>query len=118
MHKGLLTGKYTGTETFTDFRKHFPDFQGERFKAIAAAVKSLSPLAKKYKLTLYQLVLAATLMHPGIHVAVVGIKNPAQITEALGAEGKTISRPDYFAIRQALAIDGPSKLKDTSGQKK
>ena len=30
--------------------------------------------------------LAATLMHPAIHVAIVGIKTPAQIREAVGAE--------------------------------
>ncbi|MHC4565713.1 MAG: aldo/keto reductase [Planctomycetota bacterium] len=118
LHKGLLTGKYTGTETFTDFRKFQPDFQGERFRAIAEAVQSLAPLAKKYDLTIYQLVLTATLMHPGIDVAVVGIKNRKQIEEAVGAVGKTISREDYFAVRNTLAIGGPSKLKDASGQSK
>jgi aryl-alcohol dehydrogenase-like predicted oxidoreductase len=118
MHKGLLTGKYTGDETFTDFRQHLTDFQGERFKALAGAVQSLGSLAKKYDLTTYQLVLTATLMHPGIDVAVVGIKNPSQITEAIGAMGQTISREDYFAVRKSLAIDGISKIKDTGGQRK
>jgi len=118
MHKGLLTGKYTGGETFTDFRKHLPDFQGERFRAIAEAVKSLEPLAKKYDLTIYQLVLTATLMHPGIDVAVVGIKNKAQIAEAIGAMGKTISREDCFAVRKTLTIDGASKIKDAGGTQK
>jgi aryl-alcohol dehydrogenase-like predicted oxidoreductase len=118
MHKGLLTGKYMGNETFIDFRKHLPEFQGESFKAIAAAVQSLGPLAKKYGLTTYQLILTGTLMHPGIDVAVVGIKNPAQITEAIGAMGKTISREDYFAVRKALAIDGISKIKDAGGERK
>ncbi len=118
MHKGLLTGKYTGSETFSDFRKHLPDFQGERFQAITAAVQNLKPLAEQYQLTTYQLILAATLMHPGIHVAVVGIKNQSQITETIGAMGKTISRKDYFAIRKALAIDGISKIKDATGTRK
>jgi len=118
MHKGLLTGKYTGNETFVDFRKHLPDFQGERFRSIADAVQSLTALAKKYDLSIYQLVLTATLMHPGIDVAVVGIKNPPQIAEAAGAMGKTISREDCFAIRKTLAVDGVSKLQDASGQRK
>lgn len=118
MHKGLLTGKYTGNETFTDFRKHLPDFQGERFRAIAAAVQRLKPLAERYRLSIYQLILTATLMHPGIHVAVVGIKNRFQITEAIGAMGKTITREDYFAIRKALTIDGISKIKDVTGTRK
>lgn len=118
MHKGLLTGKYTGDETFTDFRKFLPDFQGERFEAIAEAVQSLSPLAKQYDLTIYQLVLTATLMHPGIDVAVVGIKNQSQIEEAIGAIGKTISREDCFTIRKTLAIDGAVKIKDAGGTQK
>ena len=118
MHKGLLTGKYAGSETFADFRKHLPDFQGERFRTIAEAVQSLSPLAKKYDLSIYQLVLTATLMHPGIDVAVVGIKNPSQIAEAAGAMGKTISREDCFAVRKTLAVDGISKIQDAGGGRK
>jgi len=116
--KGLLTGKYTGGETFTDFRKHHADFQGSRFRRIAAAVRELEPLARKYELSTYQLVLSATLMHPAIHVAVVGIKTEAQIVEALGVMGKTLSREDYFAVRKTLAIDGIAKLQDASAERK
>ena len=118
LHKGLLTGKYKGTETFSDFRKNHPDFQGERFARIAAAVRALQPLAEKYELSIYQLVLAATLMHPAIHVAIVGIKTPAQIKEAIGAMGRTISREDYFALRKALTINGGAKIQDAKGERK
>ncbi len=118
LHKGLLTGKYAGSEEFTDFRKFLPDFQGERFRMIAEAVQRLGPLAKKYDLTIYQLVLTATLMHPGIDVAVVGIKNQKQIEEAIKATGKTISREDYFAVCNTLAVGGPSKIKDAGGKSK
>ncbi|UCF14284.1 MAG: aldo/keto reductase [Phycisphaerales bacterium] len=118
LHKGLLTGKYEGDETFSDFRKFLRDFQGERFRKIAEAVQSLKPLAKKYDLTTYQLVLTATLMHPGIDVAIVGIKNRKQIAEAIGAMGNKISREDYFAARTTLAVDGASKIKDAGGQQK
>ena len=118
LHKGLLTGKYKGDETFTDFRRFLPDFQDERFKTIAEAVQSLNPLAKKYDLTIYQLVLTATLMHPGIDVAIVGIKNLKQISEAIGAIGKTISREDCFAVRKTLAVDGATKIKDAGGTQK
>jgi len=116
--KGLLTGKYTGSETFTDFRKHHADFQGTRFQRLAAAVRELVPLARRYGLSIYQLVLAATLMHPAIHVAVVGIKSEAQIVEAMGAMGKTLSREDYFAVRKTLAIDGIAKLQDAEAERK
>lgn len=118
LHKGLLTGKYAGTETFSDFRRHHPDFQGERFARIGEAVRGLKPTAESYGLSIYQLVLAATLMHPAIHVAIVGIKNAGQIKEALGAMGKTISREDYFAVRKALPVNGVSKIQDAKGNRK
>ena len=99
---GLLTGKFDGTETFTDLRATHPRFQGERFRKLAAAVRSLKPLAEKYGLTLTQLALAATLAHPAITCPIVGIKNPAQIEEAAGAVGKTLDREDYYKIRDTL----------------
>ena len=114
MHKGLLSGKYDGSETFEDFRKFHPDFQGERFGELAQSVRSLQPLADKYGMTLYQLILTATLMHPSIHVAILGIKSPAQIEEALPAMGKTLEREDYFAIRGAL-IPAKVKMRDATG---
>ena len=117
MHKGLLTGKYDGSETFSDFREHHADFQGERFGAICAAVQSLAPLAEKYGMSLYQLVLAATLEHPAVQVAIVGIKTPQQIKEAAAVMGRRIERPDYFAVRQALTL-APSRIQDASGGRK
>lgn len=118
VHKGLLTGKYTGSETFDDFRRHHPDFQGERFQQLCDQVQSLRPIADRYGLTIYQLVVAATLMHPAIHVAVCGIKTPAQIEEAAGAMGKSIAREDYFALRKAVLGSQAAKLPDATGDQK
>ncbi|MCK5801806.1 MAG: aldo/keto reductase [Lentisphaeria bacterium] len=115
LHKGLLTGKYVGTEEFADFRQFHPDFQGERFQRIATAVQGVRTLAEGYGMSIYQLILGATLMHPGIQVAVVGIKTEAQIREACAAMGKTISRPDWHALRQQLNVAAPVKIKDGSG---
>jgi aryl-alcohol dehydrogenase-like predicted oxidoreductase len=102
--RGLLTGKYDGSETFSDLRGKDPRFQGEGFKALASAVRSLEPIARKYDLTICQLVLAAMLCNHAIDCAIVGIKSPAQITEAAGSMGKTIQREDYFEIRKILSI--------------
>ena len=117
MHKGLLSGKYTGSETFNDFRSQHPDFQGERFQELCAKVRSLQPIADRNGLTIYQLVLAATLMHPSIQVAVVGIKTPDQIEEAAGALGKRLSREDFYAVRMTVGPESP-KIKDASGTRK
>lgn len=118
LHKGLLTGKYTGTETFHDFRQHHPDFQGERFQTLCAGVQSLKPMAEGYGMSIGQLVVAATLMHPAIDVAVCGIKTRAQIEELAGAMGKTISRENYFEVRKALASEAAPKLPDARGAQK
>jgi len=118
LHKGLLTGKYTGTESFDDFRRFLPDFQGEKFQRLCGAVEGLRPMAERYGLTVLQLILAATLMHPAIHVAICGIKKPEHIREAAGAMGKTLDREDYFAIREAVAGSPARKLPDAGGTQK
>lgn len=117
MHKGLLSGKYTGQETFADFRSNHPDFHGERFAELCAKVRSLEPIAQRNGLTIYQLVLAATLMHPAIDAAICGIKTPAQIEEAAGAIGRSLSREDYFAVRNTVGPGSP-KIADASGSRK
>ncbi len=99
---GLLTGKYDGSETFTDFRADHPRFQGDAFRDVCTRVRSLAPLAAKYGLTLVQLVLAATLAQPKVDVAIVGIKTPEHIEAAAGAMGANIEREDYFKIHQTV----------------
>jgi len=117
LHKGLLTGKYTGKETFSDFRDNHPDFQGERFKELCAKVQSLKPIAERNGLTVCQLALAATLMHPAIDVAICGIKTADQIEEAVGAIGAQLSREDCFAVRNTVGPGSP-KIADASGSRK
>jgi len=99
---GLLTGKYTGTETFTDLRARHSCFQGERFKELCGRVQSVKPIAEKYDMSIVQLVLTVTLQHPLIDVAIVGIKKPEHIEEAAAVCGKTVSREDTYAVREKL----------------
>ena len=75
-------------------------------------------MAERYELSLYQLVLTATLMHPAIHVAICGIKTPAQVAEAAGAIGKSVAREDYYAIRTALSLGQGEKVVDAKGVRK
>ncbi len=117
LHKGLLTGKYRGTETFDDFRRHHADFQGERFRELCTKVQGLRAIGDRYGLSICQLAIVVTLMHPAIHVAVCGVKTPEQIAEAAGAMGKTISREDYFAVRNLVGPSG-RKIADAQGEQK
>jgi aryl-alcohol dehydrogenase-like predicted oxidoreductase len=104
LHRGLLTGKYLGAESFTDHRKDSPDFKGERFKTICSRVAQLREIGSGYGLTTSQLVLAATLMIPSIHCVFAGIKTSEQIEEAAGAMGKSISQTDWHRVRALLDV--------------
>jgi aryl-alcohol dehydrogenase-like predicted oxidoreductase len=101
---GLLTGKYKGAERFEDVRAKRAEFQGQRFQTICDRVSQLKPIAEKYNLTTVQLVLATTLMHPAITCAIAGIKRPEHIEEAAGAIAKTISRHDFYRVRDLLKV--------------
>lgn len=100
--RGLLTGKFTGEEQFNDLRRDHPLFQGEAFRKAAAKVAALRPVAERHGASIAQLVLAATLAHPAIHCAIVGIKTPEQIGEAAGAMALALDRETCHAVRQAL----------------
>ncbi|HPO07773.1 MAG TPA: hypothetical protein PLZ55_03820, partial [bacterium] len=56
-------------------------------------------------MTVTQQVIAATLAHPAVTCALVGVKSPKNIEEAAGAMGKNVSRWDYYQIRKALTSD-------------
>jgi aryl-alcohol dehydrogenase-like predicted oxidoreductase len=100
---GLLSGKYTGTETFDDLRKDDPDFQGEVFRKNVDKVSRLKPMAESLGKTVTQLVLRSMIQHPGITCPIVGIKRPAQIEEVAGAMGWTLGLRDLYRVRDALA---------------
>ncbi|MFH1741766.1 MAG: aldo/keto reductase [bacterium] len=102
---GLLTGKFTGKETFTDLRAGHPMFQGDEFKKNVERVNRIRPIAEENGLTVPQQVIVASLAHPAVTCAIVGIKNSRHIEEAAGAMGKTISRWDYYQIRKALTAE-------------
>jgi len=101
--RGLLTGKFKGDETFTDLRANDPRFAGDKFRDLIARVDRLRPMAQAKQCTLTQLALAATIAHPAIHCAIVGIKKPDHIREAAAAADIKISREEYYQIRSALA---------------
>jgi len=104
LHRGLLSGKYKGTESFTDLRQNDVDFTGERFEIICDRMAQVGKIGHGYGLSPSQTILAATLMHPGIHCAIVGVKRPEHIEEAVGAMSKSLSREDWNSIRTLLTV--------------
>lgn len=102
LHYGMLTGKFTGDETFSDLRENRVDFMGQKFKDNAAMVRSLAPLADRLGKTITQLSLRALLDHPAVHCTIVGIKKAAHIEEAVGAMGWQLTREDFYQIRNTV----------------
>jgi aryl-alcohol dehydrogenase-like predicted oxidoreductase len=99
---GLLTGKYTGEETFTDLRENNSMFQDEEFRKNVEKVNKVKEIAKGLGKSVVQTILAATVAHPAVHCAIAGIKRPEQIEDAAGAMGLKIDRQTYYKIRQAI----------------
>lgn len=100
--KGLLTGKFRGTERMKDFRADHPHFQRDQFSEYCNRIQQLQPFAEEYNMNITQLILATTLMNPAINCAIVGIKSSQQIQEAAQVMGRTVLREDYFKIRTIL----------------
>ncbi len=103
---GLLTGKFTGEETFSDVRANNPLFQGDSFHRNVGKVDGLKPIAAKLGVSVTQLALRATISHPAVTSAIVGIKRPEQIEDAAGAMDFELSRQEYYGVRDALS-EGP-----------
>jgi aryl-alcohol dehydrogenase-like predicted oxidoreductase len=100
---GLLTGKFTGDEQFEDVRSILPSFQGEQFKLNVERVNRLRQIAQSLGKTVTQLALRGLLEHPAVSTAIVGIKRPEQIEDAAGAMGWSLTREQYYDVRNALA---------------
>jgi myo-inositol catabolism protein IolS len=81
-------------------------FDPEHFPRNLQAVEELKLLAAKYDKTLPQFALRWTLSNPVVGTALVGFREPAEVTENLGALGWTISATDMAEIDDILARHG------------
>src|SRR6516225_3060750 len=81
-------------------------FGPEHFPRNLAAVEDLQRLAATYGKTLPQFALRWTLSSPVVGTALVGFREPAEVTENLGALGWTISAADMAEIDAILARHG------------
>jgi aryl-alcohol dehydrogenase-like predicted oxidoreductase len=81
-------------------------FGPEHFLRNLGAVEDLKRLAAKYGKTLPQFALRWTLSNPVVGTALVGFREPAEVTENLGALGWEISSADMTEIDAILARHG------------
>ena len=102
MARGLLTGKFDASSTFTDLRKNDVNFSGEQFARNLSLVESLRPIAEKYGRTLSQLALRWVIQQPGVTSAIAGAKRASQVRENSGAGDFEISPEDMMDIETLL----------------
>jgi aryl-alcohol dehydrogenase-like predicted oxidoreductase len=81
-------------------------FGPDHFPRNLAAVEALKGLAAKYDTTLPQFALRWALGNPAVSTALVGFREPAEVTENLGALGGSISDADLADIDAILARHG------------
>jgi aryl-alcohol dehydrogenase-like predicted oxidoreductase len=81
-------------------------FGPEHFPKNLAAVDALKRLAAKYDKTLPQFALRWSLSNPAVGTALVGFRDPAEVSENLGALGWEISAADIDEVDAVLARHG------------
>ncbi len=103
--RGLLSGKFTGTETFPkgDLRRADPKFKPDRFKQYVKAVDELKKLALQYGHSVAQFALRWALQQPGVTTVIAGARTPAQVEDNAGVSGWEIEPED---LRQVDEIVG------------
>lgn len=110
--RGLLTGKYRGTETFSgnDVRGMDPKFQPDRFPTYLACVERLKQVAARHGKTVGQLAIRWCLDQPGVTMALCGARRPDQIEENAGAAGWSLSSSDIVEIERVVSETLPIKI--------
>jgi aryl-alcohol dehydrogenase-like predicted oxidoreductase len=119
--RGLLTGKFTGNETFPrgDLRRNDPMFKADRFKKYADAVKEIKAVAAEYGKTRAQFALRWAIQQPGATCVIAGARTAKQAEENAGALGWEIRSSDLTRVDEILAeqIGEPTGAVDASPAK-
>lgn len=102
--RGLLTGKFTGTEGFPkgDLRRADPKFKPDKFKQYVKAVESIKKLADKYGKTPAQFALRWALQQPGITAVIAGARTASQVQDNAGAAGWMIEADDLQKVEEII----------------
>lgn len=105
---GLLTGKLGPERQFPrgDMRNIRPRFSVESRRLVLEALDRIRPIADGYGVTLAQLVLAWTLLQPGVTHLLVGARTPQQAVENAAAASLPLTASDAADIRRLIGDVG------------
>ncbi len=111
---GLLSGRMTEATTFEagDWRATADMFTGETFRRNLFLVEGLKAFAAERGITVAQLAIAWTLAKPAVHVAIVGARNPEQISATAPAVDVRLGAEDLARVDRIVSglvpVGGPS----------
>lgn len=97
--QGILTGKFGPNPTFEkgDHRIANRLFQPENYTRVLAALEKLTPIARKYEISLGQLAIAWVIAQTNT-CAIVGARNSDQVTENAKAMAVTLTTEDLSTM--------------------
>lgn len=102
--QGLLTGRVTADRELPegDLRAESPRFSLAGRRRISSLLDDIRPIAHACDATLAQLAIAWTLSQPGMTHALVGARNPEQVTENAAAADIVLGEAELAAIAEIL----------------
>jgi aryl-alcohol dehydrogenase-like predicted oxidoreductase len=102
--RGLLSGKYSGKESFGkgDIRSVDPKFLPPKFAEYVHCVNKLKPVAEGYGKSVGQLAVRWCLEQPKVDVALCGARSSQQIEELVGAVGWSLKPSDLAFIDEVV----------------
>jgi aryl-alcohol dehydrogenase-like predicted oxidoreductase len=108
---GLLSGRMDNSTTFAadDWRSKSSDFTGETFRRNLAVVDRLRTFATDQGMSLPTLAVAWAISHPAVHVAVVGARRPAHLTDTVAAAGVELTHEAREQIDRILSEAEPMR---------
>jgi aryl-alcohol dehydrogenase-like predicted oxidoreductase len=102
MRSGLLSGAMTRERAAaipdSDWRHRDPDFQEPKLSRNLQLVELLRLIGKPYGRTPGEVAIAWTLRHPAVTAAIVGLRNPGQISGIIGAAEFCLSSEEIGEI--------------------
>jgi aryl-alcohol dehydrogenase-like predicted oxidoreductase len=97
--QGLLTGKYTATNSPSGARSMDQRFKGAGLRKVQPLLEKLSELGEKYGKTQAQVALNWLICQPGV-IPIPGIKSAAQVEQNAGALGWELSVKEVAELSQ------------------
>ena len=118
MSAGLLTGAMTHARvanfTAEDWRRNLPNFREPLLSRNLQLVELLRAIGAAHGRTPGEVAIAWTLHHPAVTGAIVGVRNPTQVSGIIGALEFRLSSAEMEEIERALHEPGHTRAKPQS----